>query len=195
MLEKNQPGAGAIKNDGSNFFEKGKGDDDLMISSGIAMADQLNWRPKWTIEKYDNDEAFNKGIPSDVLAFEGNLLLNEGITALLNLLIGAAETNFSNANARIGVGNSNTAAVATQTGLQGASKAFKAMDATYPQVSNQTVTFRSTFTGSEGNFAWEEITVVSAADDTGDNLNRKVQSMGTKVSPAVWTVSLEITLS
>ena len=129
--------------------------------------------------------------------FDHNCLLNEGITALLNLLGGIAETAFSNANAYIGVGDSSTAADATQTGLQaaGANHYHQAMDAGYPTVTNQTITFRSTFATGNANFAWEEITVVNAATDAGDNLNRKTQAMGTKTNAVSRVASVAITIA
>jgi hypothetical protein len=58
----------------------------------------------WRIEKYREKEFLAGKQPYDISTFHENLLLNEGITALLNLLIGAAETSFSNANAYLGVG-------------------------------------------------------------------------------------------
>jgi len=77
------------------------------------------------------------------------------------------------------------------TALAGGSTETNGMEASYPQVSNQTATFRAQFGASEANFAWSEIGV-----DNGTTLiNRLVQTMGTKASPAVWTVDLEITLS
>jgi hypothetical protein len=79
--------------------------------------------------------------------------------------------------------------------LLGASKTFKGMDAGYPQRSNQTLEWRATFGSAEGNHAWEEYTVVNAADDTGQNLNRKVESKGTKASGESWVLSLKITCS
>jgi hypothetical protein len=94
------------------------------------------------------------------------------------------------------VGDSNAAESATQTGLQAATnKTYKAMDATYPQRSNQTAEWRATFGSAEANYAWEEYTVVNAASDTGKNLNRKISSKGTKASGETWTLSLQITFS
>ncbi len=114
---------------------------------------------------------------------EGNVGLNEGLGELIDIICGlGTPVKWDNANARLGVGNSNVAADPTQTGLQGATKTFKAMDTGYPQRSNQTAEWRATFGSAEGNHAWEEYTVVNAADDTGKNLNRKVESKGTKVS-------------
>lgn len=151
----------------------------------------------WTIRKYVNDLAYQADQPYEVSEFEGNLLLNEGIGELLDLLCGlGAPTAFSNANARLGVGDSSTAEAATQTGLQAASnKTYKAMEAAYPSRTNQTVTFRSVFGGTDANYAWNEFTVVNAADDTGKNLNRKVSAQGTKASGQTWTLDLTLTLS
>ncbi len=69
------------------------------------------------------------------------------------------------------------------------------MEATYPTNASQKVTFRAVFTSAEANYAWEEFTVSNAADDTGDNLNRKVSNQGTKASGQTWTVDVEITFS
>jgi hypothetical protein len=133
----------------------------------------------------------------EALAFRGNLLLNEGINELWTLAAGTGATKFDNSNAYIGVGDSATAAVATQTGLQASTnKAYVAMDTSYPTYgSSQKVTHRSTFGASVANFVWNEITVANGNSDSAKNLNRKVQSMGTKVSPAVWTATHEATLS
>ncbi len=115
---------------------------------------------------------------------------------MIDLLIGGSATPYSNANAYIGVGDSNTAENATQTGLQAATnKLWKAMEATYPTNASQKVTFRSVFGSAEANYAWNEFTVTNASDDTGDNLNRKVSAQGTKTAGQTWTVDLEITFS
>jgi len=132
--------------------------------------------------------------PYEVVEVEGNLLLNEGITELLNLLIGAAATAYNNSNARIGVGNSSTAAAASQTALQGGSTAFAAMEASYPAVTNQSVAFRSVFASGVGNFAWEEWTVDNGSS-ANKNLNRKVSALGTKVSGTSWQLTVTITIS
>src|SRR3972149_8858310 len=122
-----------------------------------AVVEKIGYKPLWILRKYADDAAFTKESPYEVIEIEGNLLLNEGITALLNLLTGAAETAFSNANAYIGVGDSSTAAAASQTGLQAATnKLYKAMYTSYPSISSQTTTWRSVFGSSEANFAWNE---------------------------------------
>lgn len=169
--------------------------------------EQINMKKKWTIRRYNSHQDFLDGkLPETIIdgegkilpgesTFEGNLLLNEGIALLLDLLIGAGGTAYSNANAYLGVGESTTAAAASQTALQGASKTFKAMASTYPQRASQTVTFRSVFASADANNAWQEFTVVNANSDTGVNLNRKVDNQGTKVVGQTWTLDLAITIS
>ena len=159
---------------------------------------------KWIIRRFRSEyydklgfkaKPFHPELPA-ISVIEGNLLLNEGITELIDLLIGAAATAFSNANAYIGVGDSSTAENATQTSLQAATnKLWKAMESGYPTNATQKVTFRAVFGSAEANYAWNEFTVTNASDDTGDNLNRKVSAQGTKTSGQTWTVDLEITFS
>lgn len=169
--------------------------------------EKIGWKPSWKITRYANEAAFLEGKPSDVIdakgnllpavsEFEGNVLLNEGITALLNLLIGAAETAFNNANTYLGVGDSSTGESASQTGLQAAvNKTWKAMETSYPSIASQTVTFRAVFGTSDANYDWNEFTATTSSDDSGDNLNRKVSSQGTKASGQTWTLDLAITFS
>jgi uncharacterized cupin superfamily protein len=176
--------------------------------------DKIGWKARWRIDKFkDPDDTIAKGLQAgmpmqeavSVYAqaficteeFEANIALNEGLQELINIICGlGTPTKWDNSNARLGVGDSNAAENATQTGLQAATnKAYKAMDATYPQRSNQTAEWRATFGSSEANFAWEEYTVVNAADDTGQNLNRKITSKGTKASGESWVLSLQITFS
>ncbi len=175
----------------------------------------LSYRTVWLCEKWSEDAIdFARGklaLPSDaeissaalrtlgvgpemVEERVGNLLLNEGIQTLLDLLIGAGGTVFNNANARIGVGDSTTAEAATQTDLQaGVNKLYKGMNATYPSRVAQTVSWQADFTSGEANFAWQEWTIDNGAG-AGINLNRKVQSFGTKAT-GTWTLTGSVTLS
>jgi hypothetical protein len=166
----------------------------------MEIKEKIGFKTEWRIDKFKDPsdsiaKALEKGMNLEEAIsragenflgseiFEGNLGLNEGLQELIDIVCGlGTPTKWDNANARLGVGNSNTAADATQNGLQGATKTFKAMDTGYPSRSAQTAEWRATYGSAEGNHAWEEFTVVNAADDTGDNLNRKVESKGTKVS-------------
>lgn len=163
----------------------------------------------------------SEGIPSWLLAqivgeaeiieeIEGNLLLNEGIQRLEDMTMIATVTSnqtasnpWSNANAFLGVGDSSTAEAATQTDLQAATNHFyKAMNATFPSRSSQTVSFQSDFTTSEANFAWAEWSISAGATSASGsgflvgttNLNRKVASLGTK-STGTWTLTGQVTFS
>jgi hypothetical protein len=172
----------------------------------------MQWRCVTTLRKFSGDidtyramfgraqgEAIfdRQEMPYESRVIEGNLLLREGVKAILDLLVGNTETTYSHANARIGVGNGDTPAAAdTQTALQGGSTAFKAMDETYPIVgalADKKVTFRASFGASEANFAWEEWTVDNG-DSANKNLNRKVESLGVK-SGGTWQLSLDVSLA
>lgn len=135
--------------------------------------------------------------PFEVIEFEGNLMMNVGINVMLDLLMGAAGTVFSNANAYLGVGDSAAAAAAAQTDLQaGVNKTYVGMNGGFPVVGTTAITFQSDFTAALGNYAWEE-----CATFNGNNppvaamLNRKVQPLGTKAVGATWTLSMAITIS
>lgn len=149
----------------------------------------------WRIKKFANDLDWKNGKPFSESKFDGNVLLNEGIDELCSLIATTGGTLWNAANAYLGVGNGITAEAPTDTGLLGASKLYKAMDGTYPQIGSQKVTWRSTFTSGEANFAWEEFTVANSGSDAGDNLNRKTSTEGTKTAGQTWELTLEITFS
>ena len=141
---------------------------------------------------------FARFLTETPMVIHGNCLLNEGINELFTLIAGTGAVKWDSGNAYTGVGDSATAADAGQTALQAAgNKLYVAMDGGYPTYgSSQKATWRSSFAAAQANFAWAEITVSNTSGgDTGKNLNRKVQAMGTKASPAVWTPSLEISLT
>jgi hypothetical protein len=92
------------------------------------------------------------------------------------------------------VGDSTTPFAANQTDLQAAvNKLRKGMEATYPQRTNNVLTFRAAFGTSEANFAWEEWGVFNAAS-SGVMLNRKVESLGTKQNTQSWEITVTLTL-
>lgn len=142
-------------------------------------------------------------VPYDTVVVPGNLMVKAGIDRLLDLLIGAGGTAYNNANSRIGVGNSSTAAANTQTDLQAAAGAanrfFMTMDATFPSRSAETVTWRVTVGTGDGNFAWAEWCVdngnASGTTVTAPMLNRKVSALGTKVAGAIWQFTVTATPS
>ena len=153
---------------------------------------------RWYITKYASQADYEAGIILEKVYAGENCLLNEGINELFTILCSASSgTKFDNTNAYIGVGDSTTAASASQTGLQAATnKLYKGMEATYPTYgTDQKATWRSVFGGTDANWAWAEFTVINGDDDTHKNLNRLVSAQGTKTSGQVWQVDVEITLS
>ena len=161
--------------------------------------ESLTWKVDWTIEKFRH---WNRETPYAVVHGHGNLLVYGGASALWQRLIGTGVTAFDNSNAYIGVGDSSTAAAATQTDLQAVTnKQREAMDATYPQhtdgtssSSNAQITFKSTFETGDANFTWSEWGIFNAST-SGRMLNRKVFSGGTKTSSDTWSLTITITLA
>lgn len=182
------------------------------ISHSTKLNDGLQWKPVWHIMRFDNDEDYQGWLKGEEVIYDnpeklfggapqtseidGNLLLNDGITEALKLMAGLTATAFSNANSYIGVGDSDTAESASQTGLQASTnKLWKAMDTSYPSVASQTITYQATFGSSDANYAWKEFTIVNASSDTGTNLNRKVSDQGTKTAGQTWVIQIAITMS
>ena len=176
--------------------------------------DKIGWKAKWRIDKFNDptgeiEHALQSGLTAEQASvtftqayiasekFDANLALNEGLQELIDIISGiGTPTKWDSTNARLGVGDSNTAEAATQTGLQASTnKTFKAMDTNYPARTNQTVEWRATFGSGDANYAWEEYTIVNSSSDTGKNLNRKCASKGTKASGETWSLSLQITFS
>ena len=122
-------------------------------------------------------------------------LTNAGRDLIAADIIGESVTEFNNANAHLGVGDSTTAFAASQTDLVAATnKLRKAMDATYPQRTTNVITLRSTFGSSEANFAWEEFGTFNASS-AGTMLQRKVQALGTKASGQTWELTVTLTVN
>lgn len=177
---------------------------------GEVVADLMVRRPERLPGEMQAELLRGLGVMPTVEEREGNLLMYGGASCQWQTLIGngtttagQALTYFNNAQAAIGVGDSTTAAAATQTDLQAATNKLRvAMDATYPQHTDATtsgaasIVFRSTFSTSQGNYAWQEwIVANSATAATGRALNRKVESLGTKTSSAAWTFTVTLTLA
>lgn len=120
-------------------------------------------------------------------------LTNAGRDHIATDLNGEAVTEFNNANANLGVGNSNTAFNAAQTDLVGTSDR-NPMDGGFPQRATNVITARSTFGLADANFAWEEWGYFNAAA-AGTMLNRRVVSLGTKPSTQTWVLTVTLTVN
>lgn len=104
-------------------------------------------------------------------------------------------TFFTNANAHIGVGDGSTAFAVTDTDLAAVTNKVRVvMDATFPTIATNVLTFQATFGTSVGNFAWAEWGIFNASS-AGVLLDRKVESNGTKTSGQTWVFQVQLTVS
>lgn len=196
--------------------ERGRGVDLAQIRAELPVVDNLRWKAKWRIDKFHDPTGAiayhgRRGESIDRLIAlapncyegrfeqEGNLLLNVGINSIWGLITALnSQTAYSHAAAYLGVGDSATAPTdATKDALQG-TQAFVAMDTSYPTAAGSEVAvWRATYGAAVADFAWNEIGVASGNNPpaAGILLNRLVQVMGTKASPASWVASLTITLA
>jgi hypothetical protein len=148
--------------------------------------------------------------PYEQVVGAGNMLVNGGADLLwLNAMspgstvANAARAYLDNGNAGIGVGNSTAAVARTQTNLQGASKARKGMETTYPTHTTGTastgardIVLRALFSTAQANFAWNEWGVFnSTTEGQGRMVNRKVEALGTKTTAASWQFSVKLSLT
>lgn len=120
-------------------------------------------------------------------------LTNAGRDFIATDVIGESVTEFNNANAHLGVGDSATAFAATQTDLQASTnKLRKAMESTYPTRAANVVTARSLFGLTDANFAWNEWGWFNASS-AGTMMSRKVESLGTKPATQSWQLTATLT--
>ena len=165
--------------------------------------DPIRWLVSWTLKKFDGDftgEQIDrlKPTPYEIIEGEGNLLVTNGANLLWTALTGGTPTFFSNANARIGVGDSSTAAAIGQTDLQAATnKTRVAMDSTYPTISNNTATWRATFGSgvAEWGGGWQEWAIFNAASGGTSMLNRVVANLGVKGASTTWQLTVTSSLA
>lgn len=102
---------------------------------------------------------------------------------------------FNSANAYLGVGSASTAFAASQTDLQEATnKNRNGMQAGYPTVSNQNMTFRSLWSASSANFRWNEIGLFNNSTG-GTMLCRDTQELGLKPSTQSWELTYIVQIS
>ena len=177
--------------------------------SGLLVPESPLYLVHSKVEKFDVEElpqdldARKRFRPFEVIEGVGNLIVTGGVTATEGgaggiwhrLIGGTTVVAYSNANARIGVGDSNTAAANGDTDLNAATnKLRKAMNATFPTISSRSVTFVSDFTSGEANYQWREWGVFNTATAAQGMLNHKVEDLGTKAG-GTWTLSVTLTFS
>lgn len=203
--------------DSSRFTEGAR------VAAELGNQDSIKWRPVMQVKKYHPDTVewvvgksgiavpdsatFDKFVkPDDIAMSSGNLLTTAGLGRITSLIIAGGGQGATNTSARLGTGNSSTAAAIGQTDLSAAAGSanrwFQIMDSTFPTASGGVLTFKSTFATGDGNYAWQEwcIDIGTPTVSSGNTvaalmLNRKVESLGTKVAGASWVATMTITLS
>lgn len=184
------------------------------------MEESVKWKCRYRIQKYNSDieeyfKAFgsSEGLrrfleenpPSEDIERDGNLLMTLGAASIWTALTSstAATGPFAASTAAIGVGDSTTAASASQSNLQASFNAYRApMNSGFPAVVNNTVQFQASFGASVANFAWNEWGVFSEVGSGsppagGVMLNRAVPSggLGVKSTNSTWILSVTLSLS
>jgi hypothetical protein len=150
-------------------------------------------------------------VPDEVVEAPGNLLVTGGLNRVTSLIIGGGGTALAHADAIVGVGTSTTAATTADTALGGDGNAstayYQQADGGYPTQANGVVTCNCTYQSGVANFAWNEwLWAIASGTLTAGNtlsgvgtsplaLNHKVQSLGTKASGSIWTLSATLTLA
>lgn len=192
----------------------------MQIRDLVGKDKRARWRVTTTVDKFDGDwtaeqidagEAAHAHVESSVT--HGNLLMYGGVSLLWQCLMGNGTTTagqtltyMSNARAALGVGDSTTAAAATQTDLQAATNKVRVgMDSGYPSHTDgtssgsNTITLRSTFDTSTANHRWREWgSFNSSTAATGRMLNRKVEDLdggSAKTSAQTWQLTITIAIS
>ncbi|MFA5378716.1 MAG: hypothetical protein WC455_23390 [Dehalococcoidia bacterium] len=153
----------------------------------------LTHRTHWHLAKRRENEPG----PYDIIEWDGNLSLNEGLNAIAALICGDGGTPFNNANTYIGIGDSTAVTAAEQVGLQAATnKYWQVMDSSYPTYgTSQQIVFKVTVAAGNASYAWNEYTVGNSNDDSGDNILRNVEAKGTKAVDEEWTLTAVYVLS
>lgn len=122
-------------------------------------------------------------------------LTDAGATGIIApAIIADSYTALDNTHAYLGVGDSSTAFVSSQTDLVAATnKLRKGMDATYPQRTTNVITYKSTFSTAQANFTWAEVGTFNAS--SGPTMfSRFVQAIGTKTSAQAWALTVTQTV-
>src|SRR6266566_3712465 len=187
--------------------------------------EDVQWRSSTLVEKWSPDQVMYarsilgyepSGAELDMLCGEpedgvhedptSNLLTTAGLTRITSLIIAGGGQGLTNTSARLGVGDSATAAAIGDTDLGAASGAghrqFYVMDATYPTVAAGVITAKSTFGSADAVFVWNEWgidigtpTVANGTTVGACLLNHKIAALGTKASGSAWTLTSTITIA
>ena len=123
-------------------------------------------------------------------------LTDDGRDIIAQMIIdNGAPVLYDNAGAHLGVGDSATAFTKADTNLIAATnKFYQPMEATYPTLATNVITFRSLFATGDANYVWAEWGVFNAVTP-GTMLCRLVDALGTKTSAQSWQLTVDITVN
>ncbi len=163
---------------------------------GVRESEHGRWRADVRVDKYWGDDRALYPDPYDTVAVEDcNLIVTNGANLLLNAIVAAIGTPFNATNARIGVGDSSTAATAADTDLNAATNKLRVVVNSIPTVSTNVLTAVATFTTGQANYVWQEWGLFNAASGATSMLNHAVTNLGTKTSASAWTITVTITIT
>jgi hypothetical protein len=163
---------------------------------GVREGDHGRWRADVRVDKYLGDDRTLHPNPYDTVVVEDcNLIVTNGANIMLNALIVAASPLWNATNARIGVGDSATAATAADTDLNAATNKLRVVVNSIPTVTTNVLTAVATFTTGQANWVWNEWGLFNAASGATSMLNHAVTNLGTKTSASAWTITVTITIT
>lgn len=167
------------------------------LCKALGISEHSQWRVEWRVEKWLDTAKKLAGIAPDEVSFATqNIILDGGANEMLKLITGTGGTAYSNGNARIFVGTNSTTENSAQTGVlaSGSSVASAVMESGYPVVSDRQAVFRASFGDDSANFAWNELAISNGNGAGAVALNRKVDSLGTKVT-GTWTLQITVSVT
>jgi hypothetical protein len=179
----------------------------------LKKVDSGRWLAIVRLEKYDVDalpqdpHERKRFAPFETIELADNLLVTGavsatggGVNGMWDRLIGNTTVPaYSNANARIGVGDGNGSVPSPANGdtdlTASTNKLRKGMNGGYPTApTSRGVSFQSDFTSGEANFVWNEWGVFNTNTAAQGMLNHKGENLGTKAS-GTWTLTVTLSIT
>lgn len=168
-----------------------------LLCKTLGISEHSQWCVEWRVEKWADTARKLAGYAPDDVAFEAqNIILDSGANEMLKIISGTGGTPYNAENSFIYVGTDDTPENAAQSGIlaTGNNRAYAALDTGYPVVNGRQVIYRASFGDTSANFPWREASIINGTGPNAIAMNRKVTSLGTKVS-GTWTLQITISLT
>lgn len=166
------------------------------ICEGLGISEHSQWRVEWQVEKWFDSARKLAGLgPDEIVRDTQNVILDLGANEMLKLITGTGGTPYNANNTYVFVGTDSSTENAAQTGVlaTGTNRAYAKLDNGYPTVTGRQMVFRASFNDEEGNFAWNEASIVNGIGTNAISMNRKVSPLGTKTT-GIWTIQITVSL-